>query len=243
MKPKLSLLRAQEGRWSWVILDEYHRCPRRLIPVTIYGLMYGHTSSLARYTRNTLLALRHANGQEACKIYGLEYLKAVYSGLGPVVSFNLKRADGSWVGPREVEKLASLSGIQLRTGCFCNPGACSKHLGLSHADLLSNIEAGHVCWDDLDILHGKPTGAVRVSFGYMSTFEDAWRFVNFIVSSFVLSPTSTLRSRSIQSATEGGRTTTEHYLTSIVVYPIKSCAGFKVDSWPLSSTGRELIVI
>ncbi|KAK1440120.1 hypothetical protein QVD17_05945 [Tagetes erecta] len=210
-----------------------------------------HTSSLARYTRNMLLALRHANGLEVCKIYGLEYLtvsenhkiKAAYSGLGPVVSFNLKRADGSWVGPREVEKLASLSGIQLRTGCFCNPGACSKHLGLSHADLLSNIEAGHVCWDDLDILHGKPTGAVRVSFGYMSTFEDAWRFMNFIVSSFVLLPTGALRSRSIQSATEGGRTTTEHYLKSIVVYPIKSCAGFKVDSWPLSSTGRELIVI
>ncbi|MFS7943747.1 putative molybdenum cofactor sulfurtransferase [Helianthus anomalus] len=35
----------------------------------------------------------------------------------------------------------------------------------------------------------------------------------------------------------GGKTTPERYLTSIVVYPIKSCAGFKVDSWPLSSTG------
>ncbi|KAL8205664.1 hypothetical protein R6Q57_009215 [Mikania cordata] len=197
-----------------------------------------HASSLASYTRNMLLALRHANGQEACKIYGLEYLKDAFSGLGPVVSFNLKRADGSWVGPREVEKLASLSRIQLRTGCFCNPGACSKYLGLSHADLLSNIEAGHVCWDDLDILHGKPTGAVRVSFGYMSTFEDAWRFVNFIVCSFIMLPISTLRSRSLHSAIEAaGRMTTEHHLTLIVVYPIKSCAGFKVDSWPLSSTG------
>ncbi|XP_076928561.1 molybdenum cofactor sulfurase-like isoform X2 [Bidens hawaiensis] len=196
-----------------------------------------HTSTLARYTRNMLLALKHANGQDVCKIYGLEYLKTVHSGLGPVVSFNLKRADGSWVGPSEVEKLASLSGIQLRTGCFCNPGACAKYLGLSHAELLSNIEAGHVCWDDLDILHGKPTGAVRVSFGYMSTFEDAWRFMNFIISSFVSLPITTLRSRSIQSATKGDMTTTEHHLTSIVVYPIKSCAGFKVDSWPLSSTG------
>ncbi|GJR66145.1 molybdenum cofactor sulfurase isoform X1 [Tanacetum coccineum] len=214
-----------------------------------------HTSSLARYTRNMLLALRHADGEEVCKIYGMEYIKAVYSGLGPVVSFNLKRPDGSWVGHREVEKLASLSGIQLRTGCFCNPGACSKYLGLSHSDLLSNIEAGHVCWDDYDILNGKPTGAVRVSFGYMSTFEDAWdldyvlaqtivpnehKFMNFIVSSFVLLPTTTrhlsrIRSSSVHSAQEDCRTT--HHLTSIVVYPIKSCAGFRVDSWPLSSTG------
>lgn len=207
-----------------------------------------HTSSLARYTRNMLLALRHADGEEVSKIYGMEYIKAVYSGLGPVVSFNLKRPDGSWVGHREVEKLASLSGIQLRTGCFCNPGACSKYLGLSHSDLLSNIEAGHVCWDDYDILNGKPTGAVRVSFGYMSTFEDTWKFMNFIVSSFVVLPTtsrhlSRIRSSSIQSAPEDCRTPTKHHLTSIVVYPIKSCAGFKVDSWPLSSTGRELIAI
>ncbi|KAL6998952.1 Molybdenum cofactor sulfurase [Sarracenia purpurea var. burkii] len=97
----------------------------------------------------------------------------LYDELGPIVSFNLKRPDGSWFGYREVEKLASLSGIQLRTGCFCNPGACAKYLALSHLDLLSNIEAGHICWDDHDIIHGKPTGAVRVSFGYMSTFEDA----------------------------------------------------------------------
>ena len=34
--------------------------------------------------------------------------------MGPTVSFNLKRLDGSWFGYHEVEKLASLSGIQLR---------------------------------------------------------------------------------------------------------------------------------
>lgn len=33
---------------------------------------------------------------------------------GPMVTFNLKRPDGSWFGYLEVEKLASLSGIQLR---------------------------------------------------------------------------------------------------------------------------------
>ncbi|KAL0398999.1 UNVERIFIED_CONTAM: Molybdenum cofactor sulfurase [Sesamum radiatum] len=38
---------------------------------------------------------------------------------------------------------------------------------------VNDPEAGHVCWDDRDVLNGKPTGSVRVSFGYMSTFEDA----------------------------------------------------------------------
>lgn len=31
-----------------------------------------------------------------------------------MISFNLRRLDGLWFGYREVEKLASLSGIQLR---------------------------------------------------------------------------------------------------------------------------------
>lgn len=38
-------------------------------------------------------------------------------------------------------------------------------------------QAGHVCWDDNDVINGKPTGAVRVSFGYMSTLEEAKVYV------------------------------------------------------------------
>ena len=59
---------------------------------------------------------------------------------------------------REVEKLAGLSSILLRSGCFCNPGACQAHLGLSYEDVISNYEAGHVCWDDNDMINGRPTG-------------------------------------------------------------------------------------
>eukprot|EP00775_Hariotina_reticulata_P009146 gene9146-9314_t len=39
---------------------------------------------------------------------------------GPVVSFNLLRADGSWVGHKEVAKLAQIHGICVRTGDFDN---------------------------------------------------------------------------------------------------------------------------
>jgi hypothetical protein len=35
---------------------------------------------------------------------------------GPVVTFNLRRPDGSWVGHREVAKLALIHGICIRTG-------------------------------------------------------------------------------------------------------------------------------
>ena len=59
---------------------------------------------------------------------------------------------------REVEKVAALAGVMLRTGCFCNPGACAAHLGLSPEDVVAKFEAGHVCWDDHDLIDGRPTG-------------------------------------------------------------------------------------
>ncbi|KAL3734047.1 hypothetical protein ACJRO7_023404 [Eucalyptus globulus] len=198
-----------------------------------------HTASLAAYLRKTLSNLRHRNEDYVCILYGGQ--NAV--DMGPTVSFNLKRPDGSWYGYREVEKLASLSGIQLRTGCFCNPGACAKYLSLSHQDLLSNVEVGHVCWDDNDVLHGKPTGAVRVSFGYMSTYEDAKKFIDFIKKSFVCTwnhPMSLYKSTEQSNFYWGLKEMPQNvgiHVKSIIIYPIKSCTGFSVESWPLSSTG------
>ncbi|XP_022149605.1 molybdenum cofactor sulfurase isoform X2 [Momordica charantia] len=204
-----------------------------------------HTSSLATYLRNILVALKHENGTSVCTLYGSCNSETLRNKMGSIVSFNLGRPDGSWVGHREVEKLASLSGIQLRTGCFCNPGACAKYLGLSHLDLVTNIEAGHVCWDDYDIINGKPTGAVRVSFGYMSTYEDVKKFIDFVTSSFVSIPTYARHGlqfcrRSIpftDTGLESRYSASGFNLKSIAVYPIKSCAGFSIDRWPLSSRG------
>lgn len=125
-------------------------------------------------------------------------------------------------------------------GCFCNPGACAKSLGLSHSELLSNLEAGHVCWDDNDILNGKPTGAVRASFGYMSTFEDAERFLRFLAATFVAKTNILKDVYPYEAKTQtlsGAHFVGGVYLKSITIYPVKSCAGFSVQSWPMSNTG------
>lgn len=65
-----------------------------------------------------------------------------------------------------------MENIHIRAGCFCNPGACHFYLGLSPDDVKQNLQAGHICGDDIDIIKGTPTGAIRVSIGYMSTWED-----------------------------------------------------------------------
>ncbi|AAG10824.1 Similar to molybdopterin cofactor sulfurase [Arabidopsis thaliana] len=178
-----------------------------------------HTTSLSIYVKKKLQALRHGNGAAVCVLYGSENLELSSHKSGPTVTFNLKRPDGSWFGYLEVEKLASLSGIQLR--------------------------AGHICWDDNDVINGKPTGAVRVSFGYMSTFEDAKKFIDFIISSFASPPKKTGNGTVVSGRfpqlpsedLESKESFPSHYLKSITVYPIKSCAGFSVIRWPLCRTG------
>lgn len=76
--------------------------------------MCWHTMSLTKFLKRKLLALRHENGESVCTLYGNCPLKVSRHDCGSIVSFNLKRPDGSWFGHREVEKLASLYGIQLR---------------------------------------------------------------------------------------------------------------------------------
>ncbi|CAL9107776.1 unnamed protein product [Musa textilis] len=217
----------------------------KIINTLTHSAISRHTASLATYTRTKMMDLKHENGAEVCKIYGGNTSQAPYQDMGPTIAFNLKRADGSWVGYREVEKLASLSGIQLRTGCFCNPGACAKYLYLSHSDLIANFEAGHVCWDDNDILHEKPTGAVRISFGYTSAFEDAEKFLGFLDNSFVEKLNASgdgypLRMKTDPISGIGSlQLVRSVQLKSITVYPVKSCAGFAVYKWPLSNIGLK----
>ncbi|CAK6447994.1 unnamed protein product [Pipistrellus nathusii] len=139
-----------------------------------------HTFTLARYTYTALRALRYSSGAPVVRIYSdSEFCSPEVQ--GPVINFNVLDADGRVVGYSQVEKMASLFNIQLRTGCFCNTGACQRHLGLSDDMVKKHLQAGHVCGDDVDLVDGQPTGSVRISFGYMSTLEDAQAFLEFII--------------------------------------------------------------
>lgn len=154
-----------------------------------------------------LAELRHGNGTRVCLLYcATEFGDSNQQ--GPIVNFNLLRPDGGVLGYHQVEKLAAVSDICLRTGCFCNTGACMKYLGLDSQQLQRNLQVsvglggwggrervslplsipfqqGHECGDSLDIIDGRPTGSVRVSFGYMSTRRDVEKFLGFIKSCFV----------------------------------------------------------
>ena len=86
-----------------------------------------------------LSQMKHGNGNKACVLYsGTDFNDSLKQ--GPIVTFNLLRLDGRMVGYHEVEKLASVYHIHLRTGCFCNTGACMKYLALNSEQIRQHLE-------------------------------------------------------------------------------------------------------
>ncbi|KFP80852.1 Molybdenum cofactor sulfurase, partial [Apaloderma vittatum] len=139
-----------------------------------------HTFALAHYTYTVLSTLKYANGAPVVRIYSDTDFSNP-DAQGPIINFNVLDENGEVIGFSQVDKMASLYNIHVRTGCFCNTGACQMHLGISNEDIQRNLQAGHVCGDDIDLIDGRPTGSVRISFGYMSSFEDAQAFLKFII--------------------------------------------------------------
>lgn len=128
-----------------------------------------HTACLARDLHSRLSALRHGNGSPVLKCFGkwghesasdgnlppappvstiamprklapADSCARMHGGQGPVLAMGFLGPGGEPVGHAEVEKLAGLDGIQIRTGCFCNSGACQSVLGLRDIDVVENFE-------------------------------------------------------------------------------------------------------
>lgn len=73
-------------------------------------------------------------------------------------------------------------------------------------------KAGHVCGDNIDLVDGQPTGSVRVSFGYMSTFEDCQKFLKFVAECFVEKPVTVdqVRLQKLKAAGASSEGSNEH---------------------------------
>ncbi|KAG4068768.1 hypothetical protein HA402_002459 [Bradysia odoriphaga] len=146
-----------------------------------------HCFNLARYLFKSLKELKYANGQPVVKLYHDTDFQSIDE-QGGIVNFNLLHDDGSFIGFAETSAIATIYNIYLRTGCFCNPGACQRHLNLSNEELRKHYKAGHVCGDANHLIDGVPTGSVRISVGYMTTREDVDAVI-FMITDYLLSVT------------------------------------------------------
>ncbi|HNY39727.1 MAG TPA: aminotransferase class V-fold PLP-dependent enzyme [Bryobacteraceae bacterium] len=162
------------------------------IPAVEYGLdhlqcigmdlIHRRAGCLTRMLLKGLGDIRHPNGRELVRIYG-----PLDSEMrGGTVAMNLFAADGGLIDHRDVESAASSCGISLRTGCFCNPGGGEVALEITPDELTGCFTQPEVqrtdrfTIDDFRLcVHGKGSGAVRVSVGVVSNIADVARFLAF----------------------------------------------------------------
>ncbi|WEW59498.1 molybdenum cofactor sulfurase family protein [Emydomyces testavorans] len=207
----------------------------------LYGSMDNvarHTAALAKSLYSRLDAMRHFNGAKVCEIYKSSW--STYGDpatQGPVIAFNLKDSRGMWVGKSDVEKLAAVKNIHIRSGGLCNPGGIASHLQLTFEDMMRNFAEGLRCGDENDIMGGKPSGTIRVSLGAMSSIQDIDTFVDFI-SEFYVEKDSYWRL--FESSTTLDTAQAEFYIEKLCVYPIKSCGAFVIaggQEWEVRPEG------
>ncbi|KIW17617.1 hypothetical protein PV08_04812 [Exophiala spinifera] len=224
----------------------FHNIVALDLALDIHKRLYGgmanisrHANSLASKLRRLLRDLRHANGAQVCVLYPGDEVSETTQ--GPVVAFNLKEKQGKIVSTNEVEKLGIVKNIQFRTGGLCNPGSVATHLGLSADEMRRNYAAGQRCGGDNDIINGKPTGAIRVSFGAMSSPTDVATFVDFIKEFYVDANPVISRPTLPADTTRSAQHPADSFIVeSLSVFPIKSCAAYKIPpdmAWEVGPKG------
>lgn len=206
----------------------------------LYGSMHNvasHTQFLVKQLRHRMAALRHYNGAQACHVYTAPNpAEQTHSAQGPIVAFNIRNSRGMWVGKSEVERLASIKNIQIRSGTLCNPGGTAVSLGWTGADMRRHFSAGMRCGDDNDIMDEWPTGILRASLGAMSSQRDIDKLMAFLAEFYVDKPPEGLLVPSMGSVS---LQQPSFYIESLSVYPIKSCGAFRIPDGQRWEVRRE----
>jgi selenocysteine lyase/cysteine desulfurase len=145
-----------------------------------YDVIHERVRSLTGWLLDNLTAMQHSTGASLVRLYG----PTTTAGRGGAVTANFYDKHGSILDHRFIESEANKLNISLRTGCFCNPGAGEIAMGVSRVELdVCFTSPGHeqrLSKDDFGLcFDGKSTGAVRISVGLVTNFNDVQGFLSF----------------------------------------------------------------
>jgi selenocysteine lyase/cysteine desulfurase len=125
-----------------------------------------------------LVEMRHSTGRPLVSLYGPANMEQ----RGGTVTLNFQDADGRFIDHQVIESRASTRGISLRSGCFCNPGAGELAMGISPGEMQACFAQSPpgISYDDFRrCIDGKSSGAVRLSLGLASNFNDVQVLLEF----------------------------------------------------------------
>ena len=145
-----------------------------------YEVISERVRTLTGWLLENLTAMKHSSGEPLVRLFGPNSSE----GRGGAVTVNFYDKNGKAFDHRFIESEANKVNISLRTGCFCNPGAGEVALGISRVEL-------DVCFtrpenedkmtiDDFRLcIDGKSSGAVRISVGMVTNFNDVQALLMF----------------------------------------------------------------
>jgi selenocysteine lyase/cysteine desulfurase len=142
--------------------------------------IHARITALTGWLLDHLTAMKHSSGVPLVRLYGPTTTNA----RGGAVTVNFFDREGNPIDHRAIEQEANKVNISLRTGCFCNPGAGEIALGISRVELDVCFHGpGHesrLTLDDFRLcIDGKSSGAVRISVGMVTNFNDVQAFLKF----------------------------------------------------------------
>jgi molybdenum cofactor sulfurtransferase len=145
-----------------------------------YGPIHERVTCLTGWLLDNLTQMKHSTGEPLARIYGPTGMGA----RGGAVTVNFFDKNGQAIDHRTIESEAGKVNISLRTGCFCNPGAGEIALGISRVELdVCFTSPGHedrLSLNDFRLcIDGKNSGAVRISLGMVTNFNDVQAFLHF----------------------------------------------------------------
>ncbi|MCC7118393.1 MAG: aminotransferase class V-fold PLP-dependent enzyme [Anaerolineales bacterium] len=145
-----------------------------------YDVISERVKTLTGWLLQNLTAMKHASGERLVRLFGPNSSE----GRGGAVTVNFYDQHGQAFDHRFIESEANKVNISLRTGCFCNPGAGEVALEISRVELdvcfTSPTHHDKMTIDDFRLcIDGKSSGAVRISIGMVTNFNDVQAFLAF----------------------------------------------------------------
>lgn len=137
-----------------------------------------HVAALTAELFARLKSLRHADGAPMIRLYGPDHLQS----RGATFAFNVLDAKGRVLPCAEVEAAARETGIAVRAGCFCNPGASEAAFALEPERLrrcLRELDESFTP-SKLSACTQTEVGAVRASVGLANNRADLEKLTGFL---------------------------------------------------------------
>ncbi len=146
-----------------------------------YEAIHERVTCLTGWLLENILAMKHSTGAPLAKVYGTLDTEM----RGGTIALNFYNKEGIAFNHHYIEDEANKRNISIRTGCFCNPGAGEIALELGKPELIACFtqteHQQHLSFDEFALCFDeKQSGAVRISVGIVSNFNDVQVFLGFM---------------------------------------------------------------